>query len=129
MNTKTRATLSYEHLSEDDTPDYGIPWLFNKPRPPTGTAISDSQRKLSQDQRRPDDAAGGARLSSSFNVHSIARAANYPRQAQITEPQICSNAALSVPVGSVVASLPTLAYNSAVTCPTLPTRRRQILLR
>ena len=33
MNTKTRATLSYMHLSEDDTPDYGLPWLFNKLSP------------------------------------------------------------------------------------------------
>ncbi len=40
-----------------------------------------------------------------MNLHTIARAANYPRQAQITEPQICSNASLSVPVGGVVAAL------------------------
>jgi catecholate siderophore receptor len=30
---KTRATLSYVHLSEDDTPDYGLPWFFNKLAP------------------------------------------------------------------------------------------------
>jgi catecholate siderophore receptor len=47
----------------------------------------------------------------------IARAANYPRQAQITEPQICSNAPLSVPVGGVVAKLPTSAVNPALPCP------------
>ena len=46
-------------------------------------------------------------FSPNVNLHTIARAANYPRQAQITEPQICSNAPLSVPVGGVVSSLPT----------------------
>ena len=29
LNTKTRATLSYFHISENDTPDYGLPWFFN----------------------------------------------------------------------------------------------------
>ena len=29
MNTPTRKTLSYFHLTENDTPDYGLPWLFN----------------------------------------------------------------------------------------------------
>ncbi len=33
LNTKTRATLSYVHLSENDTPDYGMPWLFNEVAP------------------------------------------------------------------------------------------------
>ena len=29
LNTPTRATLSYVHLQESDTPDYGLPWLAN----------------------------------------------------------------------------------------------------
>ena len=40
-------------------------------------------------------------FSPNLNLHTIARAANYPRQAQITEPQICSNAPASVPVGGM----------------------------
>ena len=33
LGTPTRVTLSYLHQSEDDSPDYGIPWLFNGPAP------------------------------------------------------------------------------------------------
>lgn len=33
LGTPTRVTLSYLHQSEDDNPDYGIPWLFNGPAP------------------------------------------------------------------------------------------------
>ena len=33
MDTKTRATLSYMHLSENDTPDYGLPWFMNQLAP------------------------------------------------------------------------------------------------
>ncbi len=121
MNTKTSATLSYEHLSEDDTPDYGIPWLFNKPAPADRHSYfgfaDENYLKTNDDMmtlrvRR--------NLSPNVNVHTIARGANYPRQAQITEPQICSNASLSVPVGGVVSSLPTLAANSAIACPYTP---------
>ena len=42
MNTKTRATLSYVHLQESDTPDYGLPWLYNTVAPgPIGITITD----------------------------------------------------------------------------------------
>jgi catecholate siderophore receptor len=61
-------------------------------------------------------------FSPNLNLHTIARAANYPRQAQITEPQICSNWSASVPVGGVVGTpttpaLPTSAVNTGLPCP------------
>jgi catecholate siderophore receptor len=121
MDTKTRATLSYFHLSEDDTPDYGLPWLFNKVAP------SDRHSYFGfpdENYLKTNDDVLTLRVehefSPSLNAHTLARAANYPRQAQITEAQICSNASLSVPVGSVVAALPALAYNSALPCPYTP---------
>jgi catecholate siderophore receptor len=121
MSTKTPATLSYMHLSERDTPDYGLPWLFN------GMAPADRHSYFGfpdANYLRTNDDILTLRAEHDFSpgliVHTIARAANYPRKAQITEPQICSNAPQSVPVGGVVASLPTLAYNSAVSCPYTP---------
>jgi catecholate siderophore receptor len=121
MDTKTRTTLSYVHLSEDDTPDYGLPWLFN------GLSPADRHSYFGfrdENYLKTNDDILTLKVEHEFspalNLHTIARAADYPRQAQITEPQICSNASLSVPVGGVVASLPTLAYNSAITCPYTP---------
>ena len=118
LNTKTVATLNYVHLREDDTPDYGIPWLFNKPAPADRHSYFGFP---DENYLRTNDDILTLRVEHDFspalNLHTIARAANYPREAQITEPQICSNGSLSVPVGGVVASLPTLAYNSAIACP------------
>ena len=118
MDTKTHATLSYEHLSENDTPDYGLPWLFNKLSPADRHSYfgfrDENYLKTNDDiltLKVEHD------FSSNLNIHDIARAANYPRQAQITEPQICSNPTASVPVGTVLTALPTLAYNANLACP------------
>jgi catecholate siderophore receptor len=121
LKTKTPATLIYEHLAENDTPDYGLPWLFNKLAPANRRSYygfaDENYLKTSDDiltLRVEHD------FSPRFNLHNLARAANYPRQAQITEPQICSNASIGIPVGGVVSTLPTLAYNSSITCPYTP---------
>lgn len=119
MDTKTRATLSYVHLTESDTPDYGLPWFGSRLAPGVNRhsyfGFADEN-----DLKTNDDfltLRAEHEFSPNVTLRTIARAANYPRQAQITEPQICSNSPLSVPVGGFVASLPTLASNSTIPCP------------
>jgi catecholate siderophore receptor len=118
LDTKTNATLSYVHLTEDDIPDYGVPWLLSKPSPADRHSYFGFR---DANYLRTNDDILTLRVEHDFsprlNIHTIARAANYPREAQITEPQICSNAAISVPVGGVVSSLPTLAVNPSIVCP------------
>ncbi len=61
MNANTRATLSYVHLNADDTPDYGMPWLYNKLAPADRHSyFGFPDDELHQDQRRHHDAQGGA---------------------------------------------------------------------
>ena len=120
LNTPTQATLSYVHLTESDTPDYGVPWLNNAPAP-GGTALRHNYYGFPNNNylRTNDDILTlrvGHDFSPSATLRTIARAANYPRSAQITEPQICSNASASVPVGGYVASLLTSAVNTAQVC-------------
>ncbi len=116
MNGATRGSISYLHLTEDDTPDYGLPWLYNGVAPASrhayfGFADADYLR-ASVDAvtlRGSHDVTPGVQL------HSIARWANYGRNAKITEPQICSNASMSVPVGGFVTALPTSSV-TGLTC-------------
>ncbi|HMH14755.1 MAG TPA: TonB-dependent siderophore receptor [Edaphobacter sp.] len=118
LNTNTRATLSYVHLTESDTPDYGLPWLFNKVAP--GPIRHNYYGFPDQNYLKTNDdiltLKAEHEFSPNVNLHTIARAANYPRQAMITEPQICSNAPASVPVGGFVSSLPTSAVNTKLPC-------------
>ena len=123
LNSKTHATFSYVHLVEDDTPDYGLPWFFNRLAPGVnrksyfgfGSPANGHENFL-----KTGDDIVTARVEHDFehglNLHSIARWANYPRNAQITEPQICSNAPVSVPVGGYVSALPTSSINTGQVC-------------
>jgi len=119
LNTKTRATLNYVHLQENDTPDYGLPWFNNAVAP--GPIRHSFYGFPDENYLQTNDDILTLKVEHEFspgvNLHTIARVANYPRQAQITEPQICSNAPASVPVGGIVASLPTSAVNTALPCP------------
>lgn len=121
LNTPTRATLSYLHLTESDTPDYGVPWLYNA-QAPGGSEIRHNYYGFPDNNylKTNDDVLtlrAEHEFSPNFVLRTIARAANYPRNVQITEPQICSNPAASVPVGGFVASLPTSAVNPKIACP------------
>ena len=115
MGTKNRATISYFHLTESDTPDYGIPWLLNKPAP--GVRRSSYFGFRDANFLKTNDDIITLRLDKDINEHvslrSMSRFANYPRNAQITEPQVCSNGAVSA-TGQVLA--PTNIFNSAQLC-------------
>ena len=122
LDTNTRATLSYVHLTESDTPDYGLPWLYSGIAP--GPIRHHYYGFPDQNYLKTNDdivtLKADHEFSPNLNLHTIFRGANYPRQAMITEPQICSNAPLSVPVGGFVSSLPTSAVNSKLPCSFTP---------
>jgi catecholate siderophore receptor len=127
LNSATRGTVSYLHMTESDTPDYGLPWLFNKVAPASRHAYFGFPD--SNNLRADVDVVTG-KLEHSFNetlqLHSIARWANYGRKAQITEPQICSNASQAVPVGGYVSALPTSSVTGAACTYTPATPADQI---
>jgi catecholate siderophore receptor len=120
LKSPTKLTVSYFHLTEDDTPDYGLPWFEN------GLAhgvdrhayfgFPDANHLQTNDDILTVKANHTFDGSGNVDLHTIGRWANYPRDVQITEPQICSNVSVSTPVGGYVAALPTSALNTALTC-------------
>jgi len=124
MNSPTRLTVSYLHFTESDTPDYGLPWFEN------GLAQGVNRHAYfgfpDANYLRTNDDILTLKANHAFagkgevDVHTIGRWANYPRDVQITEPQICSNVSQATPVGTVVAALPASALNTALPCPYTP---------
>jgi catecholate siderophore receptor len=137
FNSPTRETISYFHLSENDTPDYGLPWLVNKPAPASRHAYFGFP-EANYLRANVDILTGKLdhELSPEATLHSIARWANYARDAQITEPQICGNASVSTPVGGFVSALPVssvsgtpCAYTSSTPASQIAVNRNELQVR
>jgi catecholate siderophore receptor len=131
MNAATRLTLSYLHFTESDTPDYGLPWFENGVAPGVDRhayfGFPENNFLRTNDDIVTLKASRVFGHQGNLDLHTIARWANYPRDVQITEPQICSNVSVSTPVGGFVAALPTSALNTNLPCPyTLATPPAQI---
>jgi catecholate siderophore receptor len=124
MNTPTTATLDYFHLTESDTPDYGLPWFQNGVAHGAGRhsyyGFADENYLRTSDDVLTLKANHRFDANGDTNLHTLARWANYPRDVQITEPQICANVSVSTPVGGYVSALPKSALNSNLTCTYTP---------
>lgn len=102
LGTPTRFTLSYFHQNADDTPDYGLPWLFNS-APPVNRNNYYGFRD--GNYLRTKDDIGTAKLEHDVNSHislrNQFRYANYVRDALITEAQIPAGVTLATPLSSI----------------------------
>ena len=89
MQSANRLTASYFHFTEDDIPDYGLPWYFNKPAP---VARHNYYGFSDLNYLRADVNIGTLKaehdLASHGTLRNVARYANYVRSARITEPQV-----------------------------------------
>jgi len=106
LGTPTRFTLSYLHEGSDDTPDYGIPWLFNGPAPVERRNYYGFQHG---NYLKTNVDMGTVTFEHDVNSHitfrNQARYAHYHRDVRITEPQIdpatLDPEPLSTPLGQI----------------------------
>jgi catecholate siderophore receptor len=113
IDTVTRVTLSYFREWEDDIPDYGIPWFFNRPAP----VDRDNYYGFTHgNYLKTGDNVGTVKVEHDFS-HSISlrsqlRYANYPREAVITEPQINAPNTPATAPGAIVVTRNEISVNS-----------------
>jgi catecholate siderophore receptor len=102
LGTANRLTTSYFHFSEDDIPDYGIPWYFNRPAP---VARHNYYGFRDGNYLRTDVDMGTIKVEHDVSDWAILRnrfrVANNHRDARITEPQLNNATA-----GSITPSTP-----------------------
>lgn len=92
LGTSTRFVLNYLHLQGYDTPDYGLPWLFNQP---AAVAPSNFYGFKDSDYFRSNVDIGTAKFEhdfgSSVTVRDQFRYGNTMRNIRVTEPQVAYN--------------------------------------
>ena len=88
LGTSTQVTISYLHQYEDNRPDFGIPWYFDRPAP----VPRDSFYGFRDDYMKTDVNIGTINIEHQFNdiftLREQFRDASYDRDFRITEAQI-----------------------------------------
>jgi catecholate siderophore receptor len=99
----TRTTFNYFHQNENDTPDYGVPWLFGRPAPvqrrnyygfSDGSNYFDASADIGTLKIEHD-------VDATTTIRNLTRAAYYTRKLRVTEPQIPGSATASTPPASI----------------------------
>jgi catecholate siderophore receptor len=102
LGTTTRLILSYYHQQADDTPDYGIPWLFNGPAP---VDRNNYYGFRDGNYLRTDVDIATAKVEHDFNssitLRNQVRYGHYKRDALITEARIAGTPDPSTPLEDI----------------------------
>ena len=116
LGTTNRFNLSYFHQNADDTPDYGIPWLFNGPAPVNRNNYYGFKNG---NYLRTYDDIGTAKVEHDVTSHITfrdqVRYANYVRDALITEAQIPAGTTLATPLSSIAVTRHEIGVDSVET--------------
>ncbi|SHK03119.1 catecholate siderophore receptor [Rubritalea squalenifaciens DSM 18772] len=90
LGTDTVTTLSYMHMSQDNVPDYGIPWVNDEV--PSGVDFDNWYGLLSRDYEHVDTDIFTAeikhRVNENFDLRGIARYGRNYRDSIITAPRL-----------------------------------------
>jgi catecholate siderophore receptor len=114
----TRFTLSYLHEQANDTPDYGVPWLFDHPAPVPHESYYGFEHG---NFLKTDVDMGTAKFEHDFSpgitMRSQARYANYGRDARITEAKVTTNPVVApeTPLADIDVTRNQIAVNSGET--------------
>jgi catecholate siderophore receptor len=102
LGTPTRLTFSYFHQSEDDIPDYGIPWLFNGPAP---VSRSNYYGFKENNFLKTDVDIVTVKMEHDFSealtIRDQLRYGHYTRDAQITEARIAGTPTPATPLTEI----------------------------
>jgi len=115
IGTDTRLTISYLHQTENDIPDYGVPWLFSRAAP----VDRNNYYGFTDDFIKTDVDIGTIKLEHDFNenlsVSNMARFSNGFRNVRITEPQIDKTVNPGTPLRDIQVTRNELAAESLET--------------
>jgi catecholate siderophore receptor len=105
LGTPTRLTAGYYYLQDDNTPDYGLPYVFGKP-PEVGRDTF--YGLIERDYEKDHVHIGTLKLEHAFSedirLRNISRLAFYKREGIVSPPRIVGTPAPGTPLANVVVS-------------------------
>ena len=116
LGTNTRLTLSYLHEQADDTPDYGIPWLFNGPAPVERSNYYGFEHG-NYLRTNVDILTAKAEhdFSPNIKLRNQARFGHYRRAVDITEAKVAGTLTPETPLDDINVTRNQIAVNSLET--------------
>jgi catecholate siderophore receptor len=116
LGTPTRFTLAYFHLSEDDQPDYGLPFLLARPAPVNhnnyygfdGENFLEANADIVTARLEHD-------VNEALSLRTQFRWANYFRDVLISEPRIPPGVTAATPLSSIIVTRGQIAARSTET--------------
>jgi catecholate siderophore receptor len=116
LGTATRLTLSYLHEQADDTPDYGIPWLFNGPAPVERSNYYGFEHG-NYLRTNVDILTAKAEhdFSPTIKLRNQARYGHYRRAVDITEAKVAGTITEETPLDDINVTRNQIAVNSLET--------------
>jgi catecholate siderophore receptor len=101
IGTSTRLNISYFHQSENNVPDYGIPWYFDTPAP----VDRRNYYGFDNDYLKTDVNVGTIKfehdINDTFTLREQFRLADYHRSFRISQAQLPDDAVPGAPVDSI----------------------------
>ena len=105
LGTPTRLTVSYFYQSEDDTPDFGVPWYFGKPAP----VPRNNYYGFRSDRVKTSANIGTVKLEHDFTdwltLSAQSRYAAYARYETAGKPGLAANVTTSTPLSAAGVTL------------------------
>jgi catecholate siderophore receptor len=107
LRSRTRATLSYLHLDQNNIPDYGLPWVpatniplagYAGSQPPVDNSNFYGLRARDYEYIKNNIATGDINhdLSNSFTLRNVTRYGSTKRDSLITSPRFASNTSTDI---------------------------------
>lgn len=116
LGSTARLTLSYYHQSADDIPDYGIPWLFNRPAP---VDRENYYGFKNTNFLKTNVDIGTVKFENEFNsifsLRSQTRYAHYKRDGQISEARVPATVMPATPLESIIVARNQITFDSLET--------------
>ena len=101
LGTSTRVQLSYLHEQSDDIPDYGIPWLFDKPAAVDRRNFYGFKSDFLKTSADVWTFSGEHDLSDTLTIRDQIRYGSYARKMRATEARLVGNPTPSTPLDNM----------------------------